>query len=100
MAEIQPMGLPNLVSQGDQLARARAQAGSETVAEDRHAIERQRNAVRRAGELPRVARVEPTGERRRDARRDERGEEGEDPHERLAWDVPDEDDEHRLDVTA
>jgi hypothetical protein len=99
MSDVPPIGLPNLVSQGEQLARARAAGGAEGLAQDRTAVERQRAAVRRAAELAKVPRVEAVG-RRADERRRGKGQAGH-GH---TWDeqpLEDEDDEgHRLDVTA
>ena len=99
MSDVPPIGLPNLVSQGEQLARARAAGGAEGLGQERTAIERERDAVRRAAELARVPRVEAIG-RRADERKRGGGGHGR-GH---TWDEPplDEDDgeEHRLDVTA
>ena len=99
MAEIQPIGLPNLLSQGDLLARARAaQSGSERVSSDQIAEELQRAADRRAEQVQKVARVEQAAKRRRE--REQRSAQH-DPHERFDQATDDDDDDpHLLDVTA
>jgi hypothetical protein len=97
MSDVPPIGLPNLISQGDLLARARsAQAGSERAGNDQVAAELRRLADRRAEQVQRAERVEATGRHRREDRHPE-----ETPHEHYD-DEPDadEDDGHRLDVTA
>ena len=100
MSEISPIGLPNLVSQGDLVARARAaMAGSERAANDEIALQLRRDAERRAEQVQRAERVAATSRQRRDRNRD-----NEDPHSRYdrGDDVEDEggDDDHVLDVTA
>jgi hypothetical protein len=98
MSEIPPIGLPNLVSQGDLVARARAaMAGSERAGNDTIAQELQRLAELRAEQVQRMERLAATKRQRREQQR-------EDPHSR--YDHGDEldddegDDEHVLDVTA
>ncbi len=99
MSEIPPIGLPNLVSQGDLVARARAaMAGSERAGNAEIAQELQRLAERRAEQVQRAERVAATSRQRRDRSRDES-----DPHSRYdrGEDADDEgEDEHVLDVTA
>ncbi len=99
MSEIPPIGLPNLVSQGDLVARARAaMAGSERAGNDAIAQELQRLAELRAEQVQRMERLAATTRQRREQQR-------EDPHSR--YDHGDEladddetDGEHVLDVTA
>jgi len=98
MSEIAPIGLPNLVSQGDLVARARAAAaGAERAGNDEIAHELQRIADRRAEQVQETERVNALARERR-----ERGQGERDPHAR--YDHLDEDDEgdddHLLDVTA
>jgi len=98
MSEIAPIGLPNLVSQGDLVARARAAAvGAERASNDEISNELQRIADRRAEQVQESQRVNATARERR-----ERGQREKDPHAR--YDHLDEDDEgdddHLLDVTA
>ena len=99
MSEIPPIGLPNLVSQGDIVARARAaMAGSERAGNDVIAQELQRLAELRAEQVQRMERLATTRRQRRERER-------EDPHSRYdhgdELDDDDEgDDEHVLDVTA
>ena len=99
MSEIPPIGLPNLVSQGDLVARARAaMAGSERASNDQIALELRRIADRRAEQVQRAERVAATSRQRR-----ERNQGDEDPHSRYdsADDAEDEgEDDHLLDVTA
>ena len=99
MSEIPPIGLPNLVSQGDLVARARAaMVGSERANNDTIALELQRLAELRAEQVQRMERLATTRRQRRERER-------EDPHSR--YDQGDEledddegDGEHVLDVTA
>ena len=99
MAEITPIGLPNLVSQGDLLARARAaQIGAEVAGNDTIAQELQRLAERRAEQVQLAGRVAGTSRQRRE-REGRRGER--DPHARYDAEPDQDDDEpHALDVTA
>jgi hypothetical protein len=99
MSEIPPIGLPNLVSQGDLVARARAaMAGSERAANDEIALQLRREADRRAEQVQRAERVAATSRQRRD-----KNQRDQDPHSRYDH-VDDSDDdadgEHVLDVTA
>jgi hypothetical protein len=99
MSEIPPIGLPNLVSQGDLVARARAaMAGAERAGNDEIAHELQRLADRRAEQVQRAERVASTSRQNRERQRQER-----DP-ESLYDRGDDADDEgdgaHALDVTA
>lgn len=99
MSEIPPIGLPNLVSQGDLVARARAaMVGSERANNDTIALELQRLAELRAVQVQRMERLAATKRQRRE-------QQDEDPHSR--YDQGDEledddegDGEHVLDVTA
>ena len=99
MSEIPPIGLPNLVSQGDLVARARAAAaGAERAGNDEITHQLQRLADQRAEQVQRAERVEALARERRDRRQREQ-----DPHARydnLDDDDTDEDEEHLLDVTA
>jgi hypothetical protein len=99
MSEIPPIGLPNLVSQGDLVARARAaMAGSERAGNDEIGQELQRIAERRAEQVQRAERVAKTARERRERRQPQQ-----DPHSRYDHgDEPDDegDGEHVLDVTA
>jgi hypothetical protein len=99
MSQIPPIGLPNLVSQGDLVARARAaMAGAERAGNDEIAQELRRLADRRAEQVQRAERVTATSRQRRERDRKEQ-----DPHSRYdrGDDVEDEGDgEHALDVTA
>lgn len=99
MAEIPPIGIPNLVSQGDLVARARAAAaGSERAGNDEITNELRRAADRRAEQVQRSERVHATERERRQRREREQ-----DPHSRYDHgDEPDDggDGEHALDVTA
>ena len=99
MSEIIPIGLPNLVSQGDLLARARAaQIGAETAGNDTIAQELQRLAERRSEQVQRSGKVESTTRQRRER---ERGGGERHPHERYDEEPDVDDDEpHALDVTA
>lgn len=99
MSEIPPIGLPNLVAQGDLVARARAAlAGSERAGNDTIAHELQRLAELRAEQVQRAERVAALARERRERQQRE------DPHSR--YDHGDEtaddegDGEHVLDVTA
>ncbi len=98
MSEIPPIGLPNLVSQGDIAARARAaMAGAERAGNATIADELQRLADLRAEQVQRAERVAGTSRERRERQQRE------DPHSRYdRGDDPDEPDdgEHALDVTA
>jgi hypothetical protein len=101
MSEVSPIGLPNLVSQGDLLARTRgAQVGAEQVLREQAAVELRRTAERRAEQVQEAGRVQPSGRRRRDEQRrgarDDR--EGYDLVDEVPDDEPDEG--HHLDVTA
>jgi hypothetical protein len=100
MSEIPPIGLPNLVSQGEQLARARAAGGGEGLVQDRHAVERERDAVRRAAELARVPRVEAVGRRAEERRRGQGGGRHGQTWDDQQFEDADDDGGHRLDVTA
>jgi len=99
MSEIPPIGLPNLVSQGNLVSRAwAANAGAERAANDEIAIELRRASEEKAERVQRTERVGGTMRQRRDGSRDEQ-----DPHSRYDHgdDADDEDDgEHVLDVTA
>jgi hypothetical protein len=98
MSEIPPIGLPNLVSQGDLVARARAaMSGSERAANEEIALELRRMAERRAEQVQRAERVAATSRQRREQQRREQ-----DPHSRYdqVEETDDDDDEHVLDVTA
>jgi len=98
MSEIPPIGLPNLVSQGDLVARARAAAvGAERAGNDEITHELQRLADQRAEQVQQMERVQGLARERRERRQDE------DPHARydhLDEDEADPDDDHLLDVTA
>jgi hypothetical protein len=101
MSEVSPIGIPNLVSQGDLIARTRgAQAGAEQVLREQTAVELRRVGDRRAGQVQETGKVQPSGKRRRDDQR--RG--AQDQHEGydLVDEVPDDDGDegHHLDVTA
>ena len=99
MAEIPPIGLPNLISQGDMLARARsAQIGADTVGREVVARELERLAERRAEQVQRLARVEGLGRRGRERR----GKDDADEHGRFDRPPEDDDDDepHLLDVSA
>jgi hypothetical protein len=99
MSEIPPIGLPNLVSQGDLVARARAaMAGSERAGNDAVAHELQRLAELRAEQVQRTERLAATKRQRREQQR-------EDPHSRYDQgdelaDGDDGESDHVLDVTA
>ncbi len=100
MSEVSPIGIPNLLSQGDVLARTRgAQAGAEQVLKEQAAVEVRRAADRRAEQVQASARIGAAGRRRReDDRRGSR------QHHDL-YDAGDEEPEdgdegHRLDVSA
>jgi hypothetical protein len=99
MSEVAPIGLPNLVSQGDLVARARAAAvGAERAGNDEITHELQRIADRRAEQVQETERVNALARERR-----ERGGRERDPHDRydrLEDDDEGGDDEHLLDVTA
>ena len=99
MSEVPPIGLPNLVSQGDLVARARAAAvGAERAGNDEITHELQRLADQRAEQVQQTERVQGLARERRDRRQREQ-----DPHARydhLDEDDADDDDEHLLDVTA
>ncbi len=63
MLEPPRIGLPNLLGQGELMARMRsATAGADSAARDAIAASLQQEAVRRAEELPAAQRVERTGE--------------------------------------
>jgi hypothetical protein len=99
MSEIPPIGLPNLVSQGDLVARARAaMAGSERAGNATIAQELQRLAELRAEQVQRTERLAATKRQRREQPQRE------DPHSRYdhgdELDSDEDDDEHVLDVTA
>jgi hypothetical protein len=100
MSDIPPIGLPNLVSQGEQLARARAAGGAEGLGQDRTALERERAAVRRAAELARVPRVEAVGRRAEERKRGQAGHGRGHTWDEAPLDDGDDGEEHRLDVTA
>ena len=71
MSEIPPIGLPNLVSQGDIVARARAaKAGSERAGNDVIAQELQRLAELRAEQVQRMERLATTRRQRRERERE------------------------------
>jgi hypothetical protein len=100
MSDVPPIGIPNLVSQGDLIARTRgAQASAEQVLGEQTAAELHRIGEQRAEQVQESARVEASGRRGR-----ERGQQQpDDPHDRYDHgdDDPDEADEgHRLDVSA
>lgn len=99
MSEIAPIGLPNLVSQGDLVARARAAAvGAERAGNDEITHELQRLADQRREQVQQTERVQGLARERRDRRQREQ-----DPHARydhLDEDDGDGDDDHLLDVTA
>jgi hypothetical protein len=99
MSEIAPIGLPNLVSQGDLVARARAAAsGAERAGNDEITHQLQRLADQRAEQVQQTERVQELARERRDRREREQ-----DPHARydhLDDDEADGDDDHLLDVTA
>ncbi len=96
MSNVPPIGIPNLVSQGDLLARARsAQAGAERAGNDQVAAELQRLAERRAEQVQRAERVEGMGPRQREGRQP-----GDRPDEHYDDEPTDDDDGHLLDVTA
>ena len=100
MPDIPPIGLPNLVSQGDMLARVRAaQIGSEVAGRDAIAHELDVIAERRSEQVQGLNRVEGSNRRRRDGR-DRRS--PDDPHSRFDAepDGLDDDEPHRLDVSA
>jgi hypothetical protein len=99
VSEIVPIGLPNLVSQGDLLARARAaQIGADVAGNDAIAHELQRLAERRSEQVQRSGKIESAGRQRRDR---ERGSGEHHEHERYDADPDGDDDEpHALDVTA
>src|SRR5262245_17419911 len=98
MSEIPPIGLPNLVSQGDLGRRARAAAaGAERAGNDEIAHELQRIADRRAEQVQETERVHALSREQRERRERER-----DPHARydsLEDDDDADDDDHLLDVT-
>jgi|SRR4051794_20344294 hypothetical protein len=99
MSEVPQIGLPNLVSQGDLVARARAAAvGAERAGNDEIAHELQRIADRRREQVQETERVDALARERR-----ERGERERDPHaryDRLEDEDEAGDDDHLLDVTA
>lgn len=99
MSEIAPIGLPNLVSQGDLVARARAAAtGAERAGNDEITHQLQRIAEQRAEQVQQAEQVQKPARERRERRQREH-----DPHARydqLDDDEGDGDDDHRLDVTA
>ena len=99
MSEVPPIGLPNLVSQGDLVARARAAAaGAERAGNDEIAHELQRIADRRREQVQETERVNALARERRE-RREREG----DPHaryDRLEDEDEGGDDDHLLDVTA
>jgi len=98
MSEIVPIGLPNLVSQGDLVARARAAAaGAERAGNDEITHQLQRLADQRAEQVQATERVQETARERRERRQREQ-----DPHARYDHldDEDVDDDEHLLDVTA
>ena len=99
MGEITPIGLPNLVSQSDLLARARsAQSGSDAAGRDAIARELQRLTDLRAEQVQRTARVGPGERRQRERERGHRH--GDDPDARYDQADDDDDDLHALDVSA
>ena len=99
MSEVPQIGLPNLVSQGDLVARARAAAvGAERAGNDEIAHELQRIADRRREQVQETERLDALARERR-----ERGERERDPHaryDRLEDEDGAGDDDHLLDVTA
>jgi hypothetical protein len=98
MSEIVPIGLPNLVSQGDLVARARAAAaGAERAGNDEITHQLQRLADQRAEQVQATERVQETARERRERRQREQ-----DPHARYDHldDEDADDDDHLLDVTA
>ena len=98
MSEIAPIGLPNLVSQGDLVARARAAAvGAERAGNDEITHQLQRLADQRAEQVQATERVQETAREQRERRQREQ-----DPHARYDHldDEDADDDEHLLDVTA
>jgi hypothetical protein len=100
MSEIPRVGLPNLLSQSELLARSRgAYTGAEANVRDAVRQELQADAVQRAERLPAAARVEAVG-KRREERRDPR-EDGEEDDGHSHWDeAPDDDERPGLDLTA
>src|SRR5690242_288102 len=100
MSEIPRVGLPNLVGQSELLARSRgAYSGAEASVRDAVRQELQADAVQRAERLPPAPKVEAAG-KRREERRDPRGEREEDDG-HSHWDeAPDDDERSGLDLTA
>jgi hypothetical protein len=99
MGEITPIGLPNLVSQSDLLARARsAQSGADAAGRDAIAHELQRLTDLRAEQVQRTARIGPGERRQRERERGHRH--GDDPDARYDNAEDGDDEVHALDVSA
>ncbi len=98
MGEITPIGLPNLLSQGDLLARVRsAQSGTDAASRDAVARELQRLTDLRAEQVQRTDRAGPG--QRRERERERPRHHHDDPDAR--YDEGDDDEEpRRLDVSA
>jgi len=100
MAEIQPIGLPNLISQSDLIIRTRAaQSGADRTTQDVLALALNRSQDRRREQVQRVPQIGATSRRRRD--RDARAGR-DDPHDRYddGDDDTDDADGHQLDLSA
>jgi hypothetical protein len=100
VSEVPPIGLPNILSQSDLIARTRgAQAGAEQALKDATAVELRRAAERRAEQVQSAARVEPAGRRRHED--EQRGsQEGHDRYDHAEEDPAEPDEGHHLDVSA
>jgi hypothetical protein len=98
MIEAPRVGLPNLVGQGELVARTRgAMAGAETAAREAVAASLHTEAVRRAEQLPAARRVEELG--KDPQRQEQRGHHGRRGAEDDA--APDDpEDGHLVDLTA
>lgn len=98
MGEITPIGLPNLLSQGDLLARARsAQSGTDAASRDAIARELQRLTDMRAEQVQRTERLGPG--QRRERERERQRHRHDDPDARYDEEGDDEE-PRRLDVSA
>lgn len=77
MNEITRIGLPQIVGQGEQIARSRGtMSGGELVLQELGAQASRKEAVQRAEHIRPTGRVEPTGKRGEERRRDESGRRG------------------------
>jgi hypothetical protein len=98
MQEIQRVGLPNLLSQSELVARSRGTLGAEVAVRDQIAMALARQAQQKAGELRPVTQVEAAGKRQRDPREEQRDEHDHTPEDDggLLEDEP----HHTIDLSA